>query len=71
MEYEIGCQGCYHMGKCLTAHKVCPCRICLVKVMCQRFCYERHIVGAKSLKLRPLSEEAFVAFQKNNLEGNF
>lgn len=69
MDEKTECKGCNHMRSCLTSYEFCPCRICLVKTMCQRFCYERHFAGATFLKLRPMTEEAYIKFQKNNRRG--
>lgn len=69
MNKEIGCEGCFHEDKCLSQYEVCPCRICIVKVMCDRFCYERHLAAAKGLKLQPMSRESFERFQRNNKRG--
>ena len=43
-----GCEGCHYSSVgcvCLTPHKIntldkCPCRICIVKMMCRKGCEE-------------------------------
>ena len=58
MEKEV-CRGCRYMRMCLTPMEICPCKICLIKVICTVMCYERHCIGADHLRLKPLTKKEF------------
>lgn len=54
------CHPCNHMRRCLIPMKKCPCLTCIVRVMCDTFCYERHVITAKHLKINPVTKEDYV-----------
>jgi len=67
MKKEKECEGCPRSLVCLISYKICPCIECLVRSACSKFCYERHVVGAKFLELKPLSEEEFKKVESRNV----
>ncbi len=56
---EEDCEGCIRRNACLIPPDICPCKLCLVRATCKKFCYERHLVCANYLNVKPISEEEF------------
>ncbi len=69
MEKDETCNGCAHIRSCPRPYKACLCKTCLVKSMCQRFCYARHVSRCSYLKTKPITEGEFIKVQHNNRIG--
>jgi len=56
------CENCIGKNGCILSNwKDCPCRTCILSMICSQVCYERYVYGAKNLGFsdKYLSEENF------------